>query len=328
MVLHDRRTVMIGAVSLAAMACTPRAVSREDDQSDSSSLPALAKALEALEAKSGGRLGVFVLDTQTGTRTGWRAGERFAHCSSFKLSLAAMFLSMSDRGEIDLAERLHWTEADLLHHSPVTVRHVATGLTIEELAHGTLVTSDNTAANVLLKRAGGPQMLTQFWRALGDNVSRLDRYEPEMNMVPLGTELDTTTPEAMADTLAKLVTGDVLRAKTRDKLNAWMAEVQTGTRRIRAGLPAGWIAGDKTGTGIGELAETYVDIAYAGPADRKPLIITAYYNPGKRSDMISPEAEAVLAQVGHLAARSISGPVGAFLAEPFHETLQPRPALL
>ena len=151
------------------------------------------------------------------------------------MSLAAMFLAMADKGEVDLAERLKWTEADLLSNSDFTREHIAGGLTIEELAHTTLVTSDNTAANLLLKKAGGPFKLTEFWRSLGDKVSRLDRSELELNEVPAGTELDTTTPAAMASTVAKLVHGDGLEPHSREKLRAWMAEVETGKRRATNG---------------------------------------------------------------------------------------------
>ncbi len=323
MALHDRRVVLIGGASLVAVACAPRAAT------EASEAPAFARGFEALEAKAGGRLGAFVLDTETGFGMGWRTAERFAHCSSFKLSLAALFLAWADRGAIDLGERLHWTGADLLPNSEVTRAHLASGLTIEELAHAVLVRSDNTGANVLLKRAGGPPALTRFWRSLGDEVSRLDRYETELNVIPPGTELDSTTPQAMAATLAKLVGGDALGPASRDKLRAWMAEVRTGTRRLRAGLPEGWVVGDKTGTGIGGRADTYVDIAYAGPPGRKPLIITAYFNPVERSDTISAEAEAVLAEVGRVAAASLgSGRVGTFAGEPRAEPFEPRPGLL
>lgn len=330
MSLYNRRIVLAGAVSLAAMACGPRQASQaKESDTPSGAAFDLAPGLEALEAQAGGRLGAFVLDTGTGAGMGWRADERFAHCSSFKLSLAALFLARADRGEIDLGERLRWTAADLLPNSNLTRAHVSDGLTIEELAHAVLVSSDNTGANVLLRHVGGPAALTRFWRSLGDGVSRLDRYELELNDVPPGTELDTTTPRAMAATLAKLVVGDALAPASRDKLRAWMAEVQTGVRRLRAGLPAGWVAGDKTGTGIGGGTDTYVDIAYAGPEGRKPLIVTAYFNPAKRSDGISPEAEAVLAEVGRIAAGRLgSGGAGAFGDQPGAEPLEPRPALL
>ena len=211
--------------------------------------------LRRLEESAGGRLGVYIYDTDTRVGVGWRANERFAQCSSFKMSLAAMLLRMADDGSADFSEVLHWTQRDMLSVSPVTAANIATGLSVEALARATLVTSDNTAANVLMRRFGGPAALTAFWRTIGDSVSRLDRYEPDLNVVPPGTELDTTTPIAMAMTTAALVTGTVLSAARRATLREWMAEVRTGSQRIRAGFPTGWESGDKTGTGIGTLPE-------------------------------------------------------------------------
>jgi beta-lactamase class A len=257
--------------------------------------------LRRLEDAAGGRLGAYIYDTDRRTGVGWRQNERFAHCSSFKLSLAAMMLHMAERGEADVAEVLHWERRDMLSVSPVTEANLERGLSVEALARATLVTSDNTAANVLLKRFGGPASLTAFWRTVGDSVSRLDRYEPELNDTPPGTELDTTTPEAMAMTTTALVLGGALSAASSAKLRAWMAEVRTGTERIRAGFPPGWDAGDKTGTGIGKTKHTYVDIAYGGPAGRRPIIVTAYFEPATRVEPMDPVALKTLADVGRIA---------------------------
>jgi beta-lactamase class A len=262
--------------------------------------------LRRIEHRARGRLGAYILDTQSNTGFGWREGERFAHCSSFKMSLAAMVLRMADRGEVDPRELLHWNAEDILPVSPVTAANIERGLSMEELARATLITSDNTAANVLLRRFGGPTSLTAFWRSIGDDVSQLDRYEPDLNETPHGTTLDTTTPQAMAQTTATLIHGAALSPASRKKLKTWMSEVQTGTQRIRAGLPAGWESGDKTGTGIGRTKHTYVDIAFAGPTGRAPLIVTAYFEPERLVDPMDPVSLGVLAQVGKVAAGSLS----------------------
>lgn len=262
--------------------------------------------LRDIEQRAHGRLGACVLDTQSNVGFGWRESERFAHCSSFKMSLAAMVLAMADHGEADLGEILRWGPKDMLHVSPVTEAHVQKGLSVEELARATLVTSDNTAANVLLRRFGGPQRLTEFWRSLGDDVSRLDRYEPELNETPQGTILDTTSPHAMARTTAALIHGAVLTPDSKAKLKAWMADVRTGSQRIRAGLPADWQSGDKTGTGIGTSTHTYVDIAYGGPVGRPPLVVTAYFEPARLVEPMDPVSLNVLADVGRVAAGVLS----------------------
>ncbi|WP_341208394.1 class A beta-lactamase [uncultured Sphingomonas sp.] len=265
--------------------------------------PSVEQSLAALEHRAGGRLGVCIIDTGRGTMVGWRQHERFTHASSFKLSLAAMILAEADHGRLAVGDRLGWSAGDILPHSPVTTASAAMTLPIRELARASVVTSDNAAANVLLRKIGGPARLTAFWRACGDRVSRLDRYEPALNVTPPGTALDTTTPAAMAKTVAGFVRGTVLRPASRALLTEWMVAADTGRNRLRAGFPKGWHAGDKTGTGGGERRPIYVDLAFGGPRGRAPVIVAAYFEPVRSATGAS--AEAVLANVGRIAAGSV-----------------------
>lgn len=272
------------------------------------------QALRRIEEQAGGRLGAFVLDPASGRSFGWRQDERFAHCSSFKMSLAALLLAEADRGAVDPREVLRWSRADLISNSPVTSKHVDEGLSMRELARATLVTSDNTAANVLLRRLGGPAQVTRFWRSLGDRVSRLDRYEPELNETPVGTALDTTTPAAMGQTVAKLVLGNRLTPASRSTLRAWMIEVETGLKRLRAGFPADWVSGDKTGTGRSDRQHVYVDLAFGGRAGSVPIVVAAYYEPARLDVALEPVALKVLADVGRTAASTLrAAPAAALL---------------
>ncbi|GMM94531.1 class A beta-lactamase [Qipengyuania sp. MTN3-11] len=299
-----RRTVLTGALVCALNGCTS---GRESDTIGTKDMTTnYRERLRGIERSAGGRLGAYVLDTSNGRSFGWRENERFAHASSFKLSLAAMVLALDERGTIDLGEILHWTESDMMWVSPVTRANIATGLSMRELAWATLVTSDNTAANVLLRRLGGPETLTAFWRSTGDEISRLDMYEPELNVVPPGTTLNSTTPMAMGNTLARLMTGKVLSVENTATLSDWMAQVRTGMDRIRAGFPDDWVAGDKTGTGIGDDVHTYVDIAFGAPEGRLPLIVTAYFEPANLVEPMDPVSVRALSDVGRLAFRSIS----------------------
>ena len=293
----DRRTMIVGSATLVLSACSA--------PGSATSQASPVAELQAIEQRANGRLGTYVLDTATRTGFGWRENERFAHCSSFKMSLAAMMLAKADKGDIDPGETLRWTRDDMLPVSPVTQANLDKGLSVRELAKATLTTSDNTAANVLLRRFGGPAQLASFWRAIGDNVSRLDRLEPELNVTPSGTELDTTTPVAMAATTAALVQGDALTPASRLLLKSWMTEVRTGQDRIRAGFPPKWVAGDKTGTGIGPTKHTYVDLAFGGPPGRAPFIVVAYFEPSILVDPMDPVALRVLAEVGSIAAKNL-----------------------
>ncbi|MCT2401163.1 class A beta-lactamase [Novosphingobium mangrovi (ex Huang et al. 2023)] len=292
--MFDRRDVLTGAMAVLISGCIrsgPEPFGKTG-----------ADALRQIEARARGRLGAYVFDPARNQGFGWRERERFAHCSSFKLSLAAMVLAKAERGEIIPEEVLHWSQADLLSHSPVTSENVAGGLSVKDLAHATVVTSDNTAANVLLQRFGGPGELTRFWRSLGDTVSRLDRYEPGLNVVPAGSTLDTTTPIAMAVTVAKLLTGEHLSLEGSATLKQWMVEAKTGRDRIRAGFPPQWVAGDKTGTGIGSNRHTYVDLAFGGPPEGPVFVVAAYFEPEHLVEPMDPVSLAVLADVGRVAA--------------------------
>jgi beta-lactamase class A len=272
-------------------------------------LTRLEAALAELEAQAGGRLGAFVLDTGNGQSFGWRQSERFGMCSTFKLSLAAFLLRESDAGHIDLNEVIPYTEADLMFVSPVTKENVARGgMTIVALAEATQITSDNAAANLLLKRIGGPEKITAFWRELGDVDSRLDRYEPELNLVPPGEQRDTITPAGIARSVAAFVVGDALKAESRALLRKWMADTKTGLRRIRAALPPGWEAGDKTGTGnFRGQGNKYNDLAVLyPPANRAPLVVIACYEAREYFDGMKLEDETVLRRVGELAVQWVS----------------------
>ncbi|GGB23103.1 beta-lactamase [Sphingomonas metalli] len=260
-------------------------------------------ALRGVESAVGGRLGVLIRDTATGRSIGWRPRERFCHCSTFKLSLAAMALRESDARRLDLAERLAIAPADILEPSPVVASHMAAGrMSILALARASQVASDNAAANILMRRLGGPAALTRFWRGIGDGTSRIDGYEPDINVIPPGTGENSTTPEAMARSLERMVLGDVLAPSSRKLLRDWMAETVSGARRLRAALPPGWSGLDKTGTGMRPgVGNKTNDLAVLLPPDgRGPLVIAAYLETPFAAQ-VRPRDEAALKAVGDIA---------------------------
>ena len=256
---------------------------------------ALHKALALIEAQSGGRLGVYALDAETGGEAGYRPDERFAMCSTFKTLLAARVLHMAQTGEVDLGLHATIAASDILPHSPVTEKVVGVpdGITLLELCEAAVVVSDNAAANVLLKATGGPAGLTAWLRQIGDKTTRLDRNEPDLNTALPGDERDTTTPRAMNATWQAILQGDVLKGFGRALLQQWLVDSRTGDQRVRAGLPSDWKAGGKTGAGANSTAGDTL-LAWPNP-QAEGLVITAYLTGGKRS---AAENDAVLAKVG------------------------------
>ena len=260
-----------------------------------SNLPA---QLQQLEATAQGRLGVTILDTATGQVHGHRMDERFMMLSSFKLLASALVLARVDRGLESLERRITYAKTDLVTYSPVTERFAGTleGMSLGGLCEATITTSDNSAANFILDSYGGPAALTRFARELGDNTTRLDRKETELNTGTAAALLDTTTPRAMALTVQTLLLGNALSAASRQLLQQWLVGNTTGDKRLRAGLPPGWRVGDKTGTNQTDAN----DIGITWPTNgRAPLIITAYLAESAASSAVK---EATLAGVARLAA--------------------------
>jgi len=252
--------------------------------------------LEGIEQRIGGRLGVALVD-DTGTQLrSYRGDERFAMCSTFKLALSAAVLERVAAGEISLDDMISFGEEDLLDYAPVAREYVADGeMTVSQMAEAISTLSDNTAANLLLDAIGGPEAMTAFFRSHGDEVTRLDRIEPELNENATGDERDTTSPAAMAGLVARLMFEDAPGESSREQLAAWAVANQTGDNRIRAGIPEGWTVGDKTGS----CGTAYNDIGIIWPPSGRAFVLTVYTD---RPTAEAAEVDAAIAEIGELAA--------------------------
>jgi beta-lactamase class A len=256
--------------------------------------------IASIEAHSGGRIGLAALDTGSGKRVEYRASERFPMCSTFKLLAAAAILRRVDRKQEKLDRFVPYGEKDILEYAPVTKEHLREGgMSLGALCQAAIEQSDNTAGNLLLDAIGGPVGLTDFARSLGDQVTRLDRKEPELNSAITGDDRDTTTPAAMQADLLQLLTSDALSQSSRHQLEEWLQGNTTGASMIRAGVPAIWKVGDKTGR-CGNGATN--DVAILRPPGRA-LILVAIYTIG--SSAPSNERDTVLANVTKIVTESL-----------------------
>jgi len=226
------------------------------------------------ERRGGGRLGVAAIDTGDGRRITHNSIERFPLASTFKLPLVMAVLERVDERRERLDRPVRFTARDLLGYSPVVARYPHGGtLTVARLCAAAIEQSDNAAANLLLNTVGGPRGVTAFVRSLGDRYTRLDRSEPALNEATPGDVRDTTTPEAMADLVARVMRTPVLSDASKAKLYGWMRGATTGLTRIRAGVPAGWTVGDKTGT----TSTGGNDVAILWPPNGAPIVLAVYF---------------------------------------------------
>ncbi|MEK8143718.1 class A beta-lactamase [Streptomyces sp. M10(2022)] len=287
---HTRaRRTALGA--LATLCLVPLVACGQGDSSDSSNpsspsagttaaVKPFAGKLKKLERKFDARLGVYAVDTGTGREVAYNDGERFAFASTFKALAAGAVLrkySLSGMGRV-----IRYSADDLVANSPVTEKHVETGMTLGELCDATVRYSDNTAANLLFGQLGGPKGLQAVVRGLGDDVTRMDRREPELSEWAPGEKRDTTTPRALARDLRAYVLGDVLAEAERDRLTKWLRTNTTGDEVIRAGMPKDWVVGDKTGSGTGYGVRN--DIAVVWPPDSAPIVLAILTNRDKEND--------------------------------------------
>lgn len=254
--------------------------------------------MAALETELGVRIGVYALDTGTGRTAEYRADERFAYASTFKVLAAGAVLADSEPSA--LTEVVPYDASMLTDYSPVTEAHVGEGLPLSGLLRAAVQESDNTAANLLLARLGGPEGFGAALAELGDDISRPMRTEPELNEWAPDDMRDTSTPRALATDLQAYVLGDALDATDRELLVGWMEASQTGATLVRAGVPEGWIVADKSGQAS---YGTRNDLAVVWPPDRDPIVLavlTSHDDPDAEPDdaAVARAAEVVAGVLG------------------------------
>ena len=270
-VIQSRRLFVksLGTFTASALIAAPAAALAQTTAPD-----ALTRTIEDVEKRLGARMGVAIFDTESSNRWQHRADERFPMCSTFKALAAAAVLALVDQDREDLNRRIVLGSSDLVTYSPVTKDRLGgDGMTIGELCEAAITTSDNTAGNMMLRAIGGPEGFTAFVRSMGDTVTRLDRWETDLNEATPGDVRDTTTPAAMTKTLQALTLGNVLSVTSRDHLIQWLVGNKVGDAKIRAGMPKDWRVADKTGGGS---FGTNNDIAVIWPPGRKPVLVSIF----------------------------------------------------
>ncbi|RZU46250.1 beta-lactamase class A [Streptomyces sp. BK022] len=291
-----RRTLLRAGAALtaAAAAATPAPAFAAPNG------PAVPRPeLAALEKRYGARLGVYARNTRTGATVAYRADEPFAMCSTFK-AIAAAAVLRDHGGRAALGEVIHYPPADILSNSEQTRAHQQTGMALGDVCAAAIQYSDNTAGNLMLRRIGGPAGLTRFFRSLGDRVSRLDRWETDLNTAVPGDPRDTTTPRALGRTFELLTLGRALGGSEREQLVGWLRGNTTSGKRFGAGLPSDWVLADKTGTGSYASAN---DLGVAWTGKGTPLLLSVL---STRPEPDAPVDEALIEETARLLATTLA----------------------
>lgn len=305
---HTRaRRALLGALATLVLvplaACgqgtAPAPAAASGSASPTTAAKPTARAFADLERKYGARLGVYALDTGTGREVAYRDAERFPYNSTFKALAAGAVLRKHSPDQMNRVVR--YAEDDLVDNSPVTEKHVRTGMTLKELCDAAVRYSDNTAANLLFDALGGPKALDAELAGLGDDVTRMERPEPYLSRWVPGEQRDTSTARALAGDLRAYVLGDALGKNDRAQLTTWLRTNTTGDELIRAGMPKGWVVGDKTGAGA--FYGTRNDIAVVWPPDSAPIVMAIL---SKRSTKDAAYDNALIAKAASVVADTLS----------------------
>lgn len=241
--------------------CLSTAVQSED----------LGQFVQKLEGKLQARIGVYIVDVKSGKSTGYRQHDRFPLNSTFKTLACAALLHQQDQGMVSLTQSVTLSKTDIVPYSPVTQNFIGKKFTLNDACAAAMHYSDNTAANLVLQTVGGPAGLTQFLRKLGDTHTRVDRYEPEINITNIPQ--DTTTPQAIATTLHTLIFKSPLSPPSLKHLKDWMAGNKVTDTLIRQVIPKNWRIEDRSGAGD-KGSRSITAIIY--PTDQNPFIISIY----------------------------------------------------
>lgn len=266
--LKTRLAGMIwGAVLALVPLCAPPA------HAETAAEKTLAGLVDRLEAELPARIGIAIRDSSSDWQWSHRADERFLMASTFKSLACGAALYRADHGELDINEKLLITRKSLLSYAPFAKKHVGEKRSIDELCFAALDLSDNTAANLVVDRLGGPKKITAILREIGDGVTRLDRKEPELNIYAPGDPRDTTTPQAMSATWKAMLLGPALKPASQERLANWMRHGGVTGKLIRAAAPRDWDIADKSGTGEGYTRNL---MSMVTPPDHAPYFVAIY----------------------------------------------------
>ena len=254
----------------------------------------LIKTIKSVESRFGGdaRVGFALAGGASGQIRSYRGNERFPLSSTFKVFLCAALLEKVDRGEDSLSRVVRYSEDQLVPYSPVTSKHTPYGMTLGALCRATNTISDNTAGNLVLEAIGGPEGFTRFMRSIGDDITRLDRWEVALNESRPGDERDTTTPIQIIDSLKTVVFGDTLSEAGRAQLHDWLVGQEVADALFRAHLPEGWKIGDKSGAG-GFGSRSIIAVVW--PPDASAALAALYIT---QTEADFPARNAAVAEVG------------------------------
>lgn len=261
-------------ILIAFLAITQNAYSKQN----------IEALIEKIEHNTEGRMGLYALNTHNKEIIAYREEELFPTQSTYKVLGAAAILSKIENTPNKLKQKIYFTTEDLITTDFLSGSKIEDGMTINELCHSAITTSDSGAMNIIIREIGGKEKLNNFTKSLGNNILSSDNgwnkklYSKDQN------DTFTSTPKQMITSLKKIVLDNVLNRPFRDLITSYLIDSKTGENRIKAGTPNNWLVGNKTGSG--STNGTTNDIAIIWPPKHKPILIGVFYNSNKNDTQL------------------------------------------
>lgn len=268
----------------------------------------ISQKIEKVSQGLAGHIGVAAQELGSGKRISVNGDEAFVMASTYKVAIAATLLDRVDKGQLKLSDLIDISPEMMVAGDNAiaeTFIHPGIKLSVANLIEVMITASDNTATDVSLELAGGPEAVTKMLRSIGITDQRVDRYtseilrdfyglpdkayvsvvaeaaakdptliakQPDRNLEFEKAPRDQSTPNAMLDLLLAIDSGKVLSEKSRVFLLATMSRTHTGSTRLKGLLPKGTPVAHKTGT-IGGVAN---DVGFITLPDGRRFAIAVF----------------------------------------------------
>ncbi|MEA5449368.1 serine hydrolase [Leptolyngbya sp. CCNP1308] len=260
----------------------------------------------------------FAVDLDSGQYVDLGGAEPVASASTIKVPILVAFLQQVDAGTLALNQSMALQEEYMASGSG-TLRGEAVGTeyTALDIATRMIVTSDNTATNMMIAALGGLETLNQTFAAWGLEHTLLRNPLPDLD----GT--NTTSAKDLTLLMALIDQGGLLTPRSRDRLFSIMQRTENESL-IPSGIRDGSLLANKTGDIEAMLGDVALVDVPNGKRYALAVLVQRPANDGRASELIRRMTEAIhtemaqpMAPVGGSSASPVPlSPPGEFETEP------------
>ncbi len=142
-------------------------------QSNTQSESALSRLLNAELARFPAKSGIYIKHLKTGEEVGILADDHFESASTIKIATMVLAYRMADTGQLDLNERIELKASHMRGGSGIyRYKDLELSPTVRDLITEMIITSDNTATDIMIAKVGGKDAINSFLKQSGYSVLR------------------------------------------------------------------------------------------------------------------------------------------------------------